>query len=517
MTLLSDAPARDDAPDREPRPRLAVAFAAGAAIAAGIALYAYSRSEMWLDEALSVNIARLPLGDLRSALEHDGAPPLYYAMLHAWTGAFGTGNEAARSLSALFGVGALVGLWFAGRRLGGTRLAWIVVVVTATNPYAIRYATEARMYMLELFLVAWGIVAVQWALDRPTLARLAPVAVITAALVLTQYWAFYLIGVVGLALLTVAWRDPSRRAAALRVVAAIAVGGLVFLFWLPTFLSQREHTGTPWGDPVLPALPIGETLLGFSGGEEQEGWALLLVAFPLLLVGVFARALDGRHLEVDLWGQPRARWFAAVGAGTLIVGTILSYLAGQAFEARYSVIVFPFFVLLVGLGITAFTDDRVRMGVLVVVVGLGLVGGLRNATEQRTQAGQVAAVLTAEAQPGDVVVACPDQLGPSVHRLGPGGLDEVTYPDLTSTAFVDWVDYQERLDAADPTAFAEAVVARAGTRTIWFVTGPGYPNHQGACEAVSAALTARRERVGRVLPSDDYFEKPGLQQFPPGS
>ena len=333
VTLLSDAPVRDDAPQREPRPRLAVALAAGAAIAAGLALYAYSRSEMWLDEALSVNIARLPLGDLRSALEHDGAPPLYYAMLHAWTGAFGTGNEAARSLSALFGVGALVGLWFAGRRLGGTRLAWIVVVVTATNPYAIRYATEARMYMLELFLVAWGIVAVQWALDRPTLARLAPVAVITAALVLTQYWAFYLIGVVGLALLAVAWRDLSRRAAALRVVAAIAVGGLVFLFWLPTFLSQREHTGTPWGDPVLPALPIGETFLGFSGGEEQEGWALLLVAVPLLLVGVFARALDGRHLEVDLRGQPRARWFAAVGAGTLVVGTILSYLAGQAFEA----------------------------------------------------------------------------------------------------------------------------------------------------------------------------------------
>ena len=105
------------------------------------------------------------------------------------------------------------------------------------------------------------------------------------------------------------------------------------------------------------------------------------------------------------------------------------------------------------------------MGVLVVVVGLGLVGGLRNATEQRTQAGQVAAVLTAEAQPGDLVVYCPDQLGPSVHRLAPGGLDEVTYPDLTSPAFVDWVDYQERLDAADPAAFADAVVARAGTRT----------------------------------------------------
>ena len=142
-------------------------------------------------------------------------------------------------------------------------------------------------------------------------------------------------------------------------------------------------------------------------------------ATPLLLLGVFAPALDRRHLELDLWGQPRARWFAALGAATLVVGTTLSYLAGQAFEARYSVIVFPFFVLLVALGITAFADSRVCMAVLVVVVGLGLVGGVRNATEQRTQAGEVGAILTAEAQPGDLVVYCPDQLGPSVHRLAP--------------------------------------------------------------------------------------------------
>ena len=56
---------------------------------------------MWLDEALSVNIARLPLGDLHDALKHDGAPPLYYVLLHVWTGVFGTGDVAVRSLSGV--------------------------------------------------------------------------------------------------------------------------------------------------------------------------------------------------------------------------------------------------------------------------------------------------------------------------------------------------------------------------------------------------------------------------------
>ena len=55
---------------------------------------------LWLDEALSVNIARLPLGDIPGALRHDGAPPLYYVLLHLWMRVFGTGDGAVRALAA---------------------------------------------------------------------------------------------------------------------------------------------------------------------------------------------------------------------------------------------------------------------------------------------------------------------------------------------------------------------------------------------------------------------------------
>ena len=41
-------------------------------------------SKLWLDEALSVNIAAHPLGTIPSLLRHDGAPPLYYYLLHFW-------------------------------------------------------------------------------------------------------------------------------------------------------------------------------------------------------------------------------------------------------------------------------------------------------------------------------------------------------------------------------------------------------------------------------------------------
>jgi uncharacterized membrane protein len=513
VTLLSDAPARGSvatAPASAPR---LVRIGVGVVVAVGIALFFYTRSDMWLDEALTVNIARLPLHDLRTALVHDGAPPLYYVLLHVWTGVLGDGDIAARSLSGLFAVGTLVVSWFAARRWFDTNVAWLTVVAMAANPFMIRYATEARMYTLEMLLIACGLVVVPRALEQPTFARLAPVTIVTAALVYTQYWTFYLVGVVVVALALVAWLDRTHRRPALLTLAAIGTGILLFLPWLPTFLTQRAHTGTPWGTPILPGVPLGMTALAFAGGEEQEGWVLLLVLLPLLLLGIFARTVDGRRLELDLHVQPSTRWLAGIGGATLAVSLVLNYAAGQAFAPRYSALVFPFFALLVGRALTLFAERWVQVVVVAVVVALGFVGGLRSTIEQRTQAGQVAAVLRADARADDLVVYCPDQLGPAVHRLGPGGLTEVTYPSFRAPAIVDWTDYQEHLDATDPAAFAAEALRRAGDHTIWLVTGPGYDNLHGACEQMSAVLGASRPLAQRVVPNDDYFEQPGLQQF----
>jgi hypothetical protein len=513
VTLLSDAPARgpvDAAPARQQR---LVRIGAGVVIAFGVALFFYTRSDMWLDEALTVNIARLPLHDLHQALERDGAPPLYYVILHAWTGVFGDSDVAVRSLSGCFAAATLVAAWFAARRWFDTKVAWLSVVAMAANPFMIRYATEARMYTLEMLLVACGLVVVPRALEQPSFARLAPVTIVTAAMVYTQYWTFYLIGVVVVALAFVAWLDAAKRRHALLTLAAIGVGLLLFLPWLPTFLTQRAHTGTPWGTPILPGIPLGMTALAFAGGDEQEGWVLLLLLLPLLLLGTFARTVDERHLELDLHGQRSTRWLAGIGGATLAVALVLNYAGGQAFATRYSALVFPFFALLVGRALSLFTDVWVQVVVVGAVVALGFVGGLRSTIEQRTQAGQVAAVLQADAQADDLVVYCPDQLGPAVHRLVRGGLTEVTYPAFHAPAFVDWTDYQKHLDATDPAAFAAEVLRRAGDHTIWVVTGPGYENLHGACEQMSAVLAASRPLSQRVVPNDDYFEKPGLQQF----
>ncbi|MCU1618578.1 MAG: hypothetical protein JWR41_584, partial [Modestobacter sp.] len=137
--------------------------AAALAVLAGVALRFIAPSALWLDEAQSVAIARSDLGGLFDALRQDGAPPLYYLLLHVWTSVFGTGAVAVRALSGLFGVLALVVAWLLGRRLGGPRVGTALTLLLASSPFAVRYASETRMYSLVVLLVLLGAAAVSWA------------------------------------------------------------------------------------------------------------------------------------------------------------------------------------------------------------------------------------------------------------------------------------------------------------------------------------------------------------------
>ena len=397
MTASPEAPARTDTASTassKARGWLPIVLVV-LVVAAGVALRFLTSVDLWLDEALSVNIARLPLSDLRAALKIDGAPPLYYVLLHFWIDVFGTGDAAVRSLSGVISVATLPLAYLAGKRIGGRSVAWWSVLILAASPYAVRYGTETRMYALVMFLVLWGYLALRRALEVPKLTRLAVIAVVTALLVYSLYWSFYLIAVVGIGLL-VAWRrgSPETRRAAPRIILAMVVGGLTLIPWLSTLTFQLQHTGTPWGDPVTPWFAFARALIGFVGGEEHsEAFVLLIPMLVLPLLALFGVALDRRRIELDLDTRPAVR-FETVGAfAILLVGLTVSWIGGTAFDARYAAVMFPILVLSAAYGLTAFADPRVRVGILVVVVGIGLAASARNVREERTQASQSADLI----------------------------------------------------------------------------------------------------------------------------
>ena len=455
-------------------------------LAAAIALRLWATSPMWLDEAQTVEIARRAPGHLFAALRHDGSPPLYYLVLHGWMQLVGTGTLAVRALSGIFAVAALPAMWFAVRRLTRSRpSAWVAVVLLATCPFAVRYATEARMYSLLILLVLLAAIAFErvWAAPRPI--TVAAAAFLTACLVLTHYWALFLVAVSGAGALVAALRGVRR---ARPVVLALALGCLAFVPWLPSFLYQTAHTGAPWGRPPDLGTALGAPRAWAGGGTGAVLLAIAYYALPVLAIAGTALPTGGILLRRPWRLAPSVA--IGVALATMLLGVAVSGALGSAYAARYSAVVLAPFLLGLAGGLMVL-PARSRFLVGGAVVALGLAVSLAYPHQLRTQAQQVADALAA-AEPGDVVVFCPDQLGPAVHRLAPDAGRQEVFPTGRSPAMVDWVDYADRNAAADPLAFSDLVLGQAGSHAVWLVYANGYPTFGDDCGDLFEDFTAAR-------------------------
>ena len=506
--------------DRPGRVDVAAKVAVATVLVVAVVLRFWTTSDLWLDEALTVNIARLPVHEIPTYLRRDGAPPLYYVLLHFWMGIFGTSDLAVRSLSGVLGLATLPLVWLAGRRLGGPVAAWAATLLVATSPFAVRYDTETRMYALVTFLTVVGFLALDRTLRRPRPGNLVAVGTVTALLLYSHYWSLYLVGVTMVWLAWLWFRgSPARRRGAGAALGAAAVGCLTFVPWLPIFLFQSQHTGTPWASPATFGAAVG-VLSSFAGGGSGAGRVLAFSYVVLGLLGLFAAAVDRRHIDLDLRTRRRGRGLAIVTVGTVAVAVLGGSLSHSGFIARYASVVFVPLLLLAALGVTAFRDRWVRAGILTVAVVAGLAGAIPNVTTNRTQAGQVAAELATHGRTGDVVAYCPDQLGPSVARLLPDGrYAQVTFPRGTGPEFVDWVDYEAASAAGSAPEFARKLEAAAGSdHRIFLVWAPGYQTFGGKCGTILHDLSTDptlRTRTLVTLDPGRFYQPMSLTQFAP--
>jgi hypothetical protein len=437
----------------------------------------------------------------------------------------------------VIGVITLPVAWLAGNRLGGRVVAWTTVVLLASAPFAVYYSTEARMYGLVIFLTACGFLALDRALRAPRPGNLIATAVVTAALLYTQYWALYLVGVVGLWLLASALlsrrRDlsgPSSRWRNQRsALVAMAVGCILFVPWLPIFVYQSRYTGTPWAAPPNFAAVIN-AVTGFTANQgslsiagTDQGRLLALIYFAMFALALFGIGRSPRMIELDLRTRPRARGLSIAVAGTLFAAIAGGILTASAFAPRYAAVVFLPLILLVALGTTTFLDQRVRLAVVAIAVVAGMIGSVQNVNTQRTQAPKVAAVINAQAKPGDIIAFCPDQLGPDVYRVidRSSRYSMLTFPRGTGPQFVDWVNYAKTVHAASATAFASKLAAdavRGGDHRIWLVWQPGYQTYGVKCEQLASTLLEQPHFGGHNWVTNSprhYYEPMNLTEYAP--
>ena len=106
-------------------------------------------------------------------------------------------------------------------------------------------------------------------------------------MLVTHYWSIWLLGAVELLLAWYWWRRPAERHRFAPAFLAIAAGGLLFVPWLPSFLYQAAHTGTPWAGRLRPTNLLGATIQDFGGGAFKDAILVGAILVALSLLGLF--------------------------------------------------------------------------------------------------------------------------------------------------------------------------------------------------------------------------------------
>ena len=429
----------------------------------------------WIDEGLSVGIASHPLADIPGLLRQDGSPPLYYALLSLWTGVFGDGETATHALSLTAALAAIPAALWAGRALFGTRAGWAAAAIVATTPALTAFAQETRMYALLalLSLLASATFVLGFVHGR----RGALIAFVPCAALLayTHNWGLFLL--LGLACaLPVAVRARGPRPVARDVLLAGGAALLAYAPWIPTLLDQAEHTGAPWStippleDAVKPVtVPLGQ---GLAATIVLAGAAIGLVRAWRSGAGRGAGERPapgaGAAAEPDTAPEPGAA--PSRTAATALIAAV-AVAGGAAFAAaqlepgwddRYmSVFVGPV-ALLAGAGLAA--AGRAGMAALAAVVILWAVDA---PPERKSNARTVARAMAPLVERGDlIVVTHPEQVAVLRHYSRDGLRWATSLGPVPDPRVFDWRDATNRLEAAQPRATLDRLLATKPHRLV---------------------------------------------------
>lgn len=506
--------------------RLLIGLVVAGDVVAGVVLRFVTTSKLWLDEAQSVNIAAQPLSRLVGYLRHDGAPPLYYVLLHVWMGVVGSSDVEVRALSGVISVIALGLSFFAFRAWSDTATATVGTAVFAIVPYGIYFGTETRMYALVMALVAGLLWVLRRHLDRPRTATAVGIALLAAALLYTQYWSLYLLLVIGVLALARWWRQRSRgeRPDPL-LVGALVAGAVLWIPWVPIFNEQRLHTGTPWSPaPGLSDIftwvddfTVNQSIPHVISSLHTE---ITLITFLVLaFVGVIGVSMATRSstMSVNLLGAPGVRFLAVVVLGTMLVGMLASHFDGAAYVPRYAAVIAVPLMFLVGRGIMVFQTPARMLVAIALLSGACLWTDKWGVDVQRSQAGPIAAALRS-APAGSIVYVCPDQLGPSLLRYAPKDLTYLGYPRFTDPSIVNWYDYLDAYNRYTPkeNALRQAATISA-SENVYVVRAPNYGLKQTCwwfAFRLATDLHRSFETIVKLKPNG-YYQPMELQQLVP--
>ncbi len=385
------------------------------AIAATVRLYHLGFKSYWLDEAVSIDLARAPWWLFSKAVRTSEANMvLYYSLLRAWVRIGGVDESWVRLLSCVFGVATVPALYAIGLRLFDRVTALLACGILALNTGHVWASQEGRSYALLVMLTttSWwlllraadqrrGIRAVGlWAL-YVTVAALATYAHFYAVLVLAAQGVTLLF--LPLPAGHAAANQPAPRARVSPGIVVACGAAIAAMLWPLALFLTRPHHNIDWISNGARGFDATFSIIDRMIVRPASGWGfdeLCILAFagPLAVIGSWRRP--------DVVGT-RWRWMLLLLwlCVPIVMSVAVSVVVRPVIDGRYLTICLPPLALLAAGALVHLWPRRLARVLLVLLLAIDIISldwYYRRAQNEDWR--DVTTYVLRHARPGDYVL-----------------------------------------------------------------------------------------------------------------
>jgi hypothetical protein len=476
------------------------------ALLIGLTIFAFAvrlflslRGSIWADEGLVLNVVAIPRWHdmVRFLAFHESHPPFFYVITRVWAEIFDRGAISGLWATSIIGALIVPATFGVARAMVSDRTAVIASAFTAFSPSLAEHASLLRPYGLLPVLVVISTGSLYLALREGHFRQWATWALSTTLLLYTHHWAWL---VFGGELAAGAWLARTLPRGGLRVAlvgwaSAIMVIGLAYLPWLRALLFQVSNTGH--GRLQLEGVEDIATYyvvaflnlpnMVFRATYPPDlGNAVLVAAVAAFFCGVIAKR-RGTSFSANPVAAPDDEREHLRASRFLIMASVVPLAVAVLTAARFSLLFERCVAMVAPLLLIAGSQalsrlEQVRRPLFVAMVAFVIVLGGANiaalATSERSNAGRVAALITRERKPGDVVLVSPEWIAPSFNFYFPPSVEQMDAPHPGRSGLIDFARVGRRpIDSGAVERVNEfADRAAAAQRRVWLVTSRAYLN-----------------------------------------
>lgn len=440
---------------------------------AAILLHLFSLSvvgALWRDEIGLANISLLPTWkEIVWGLMHDHCPVVFPAVVRSWS-ALGLAHSDTGLRILGLGIGLLVlSSFWAATRMMDKGLPLLSLAFVAVNPVVIRYGDSIRGYGLGIALILLTMGLIWRFVERPGVGRglLAGMAAVVSVQTLYQN-AFFLLAIclAGVAV-SIRQRQPAKAAGIL------GMGFVAALSLLPYVGPIRKAQSWWVVSQSGTSLKISFKLLSLLFGHAAWLWLAVGVIVLAAALGIgrvlVAKPMEQTDVQVDL---------PLYGAITLVLGGagfwVFIKLTGLPTQVWYYIPAFCFLVLCCDAVLPrVFRVTTIGVLSIAIVALLLSSSGYAALRWRQTDGDLIAAQVSKDARPGDLVVVHPWYFGLTFARYYHGAAKWTTLPPISDYRFHRYDLIKEKLamtNAITPVLQQVETTLRSGN-CVWVVGG----------------------------------------------